>query len=166
MYVSSQKCQMYECVQQAGASDRSCICAGHRCMCNFILDLSGSVLKWQSPKDLSSTVIAHGANIRYQNLDLRSSVNRRYPIPQGGLRQIFYIFYILILRLYFNLNITVHLLTVLWYWCAYGFHLLKVYWQFWCMYCISCTVYHPDQHMHSIYIYIYMCVCVNNIYIL
>jgi hypothetical protein len=82
------------------ASDGSCLCAGHRWVCNFILDLSGSVLKWPSLENLSSTIIT--ANIRYQNPDLRPSVNRRYRILQDVLRQILCIFYILILRLYFN----------------------------------------------------------------
>jgi len=71
MYVSSQKCLIFEHVQQARASDTR---AGHRWVCNFILGLSGSVLKWPSPKNLSSTTVTHEANIRYQNLDLRSSV--------------------------------------------------------------------------------------------
>jgi len=77
MYGSGQKCPFFERVQQARAIDRSCTYAGHRWVCNFILDLSGSVLKWPSPEYPANTIIIHGANIRYQNLDLRSSVNRR-----------------------------------------------------------------------------------------
>ena len=102
VYVSSQKCLMFERVHQAGASDRSCTCAGHRCVRNFILDLSGSVLKWPSPENLSSTIIAHGANIRYQNLDLHYSVNGQYLSNTARCLETDF-FYILILSLYFNL---------------------------------------------------------------